>query len=340
MDPISQGVLGAAAAQTQSHRISNPAAHGPAAAEHKQTLVERKSALWVAGAVGAFAGMAPDLDVLIFSTTDPLLFLEFHRQFTHALIFIPFGALFCALIAHLLVRHRLSFRTTYLLSLCGYATHALLDACTSYGTQLFWPFANTRLAWNNVSVVDPLFTLPALVLVWLGVRHNLRLYSVIALLWMLSYLALGVVQRDRALAYGEQLAATRQHTPARLEVKPSFGNLLVWKLVYEYENRYYIDAIRTGFELSHFEGESAEKLDVPTHLPWLAPNSQQAIDIERFRWFSDDFLALDKYHPHGIVDVRYSMLPNEVRGMWGIAPRQGRGQRCARCILRRALTQP
>ena len=31
---------------------------------------------------------------------------------------------------------------------------------TSYGTQLFWPFSNVRVAWNNSSIVDPLFTLP------------------------------------------------------------------------------------------------------------------------------------------------------------------------------------
>ena len=68
----------------------------------------------------------------------------------------------------------------------------------------------------------------------------------------------------------------------------------------------------------HLPGERVAKLDLVKHVPWLDPASQQAKDIERFRWFSDDFLAPDKYHPLGIVDVRYSMLPNEVRGLWGI----------------------
>ena len=50
----------------------------------------------------------------------------------------------------------------------GYATHGLLDACTSYGTVLFWPFSNERLTWNNISIVDPLLTIPALILLlWL-----------------------------------------------------------------------------------------------------------------------------------------------------------------------------
>ena len=308
MDPVSQGVLGAAAAQSASHRVT----------AHQLPDTRPRHNLWLAGLIGAFAGMAPDIDVLIFSSTDPLLFLEFHRQFTHALVFIPIGALLCAVTAGLFVRQRLSFTHTYVLCFLGYATHALLDACTSYGTQLFWPFSDTRIAWNNVSVVDPLFTVPALVLVVLAVTRKRQSLSLCALGWMLGYLLLGVVQRDRALEFGAQLAKQRNHSPSRLEVKPSFANLLVWKLVYEANDHYYIEGVRTGFRLSHISGERVPKLDVATHFPWLSPDSQQARDIERFRWFSDDFLAPDKYHPHGIVDVRYSMLPNEVRGLWGI----------------------
>jgi len=286
MDPISQGVLGAAAAQTSSHSASAKFPDALASAGGA-TPPKTRTVLWLATMLGAFSGMAPDIDVLISSRTDPLLFLEFHRQFTHALLFIPFGALVCAGLAHYFVRHRLPFKSTYLFCFLGYATHALLDSCTSYGTQLFWPFSSERFAWNNVSVVDPLFTVPAIVLVVMGVRRNSQVFSFIALGWMLGYLALGVVQRDRALELGTEIAATRGHQPVnRLEVKPSFGNVLLWKLVYEYQGRYYIDGIRTGMSVTHIAGESAAKLDVRTHLPWLDQQSQQAKDIERFRWFS------------------------------------------------------
>ena len=67
MDPISQGAWGATFAQSAA----------------------RKSQVKAATLMGCFGGLAPDLDVLIFSPSDPLLFLEYHRQFTHALIFIP-----------------------------------------------------------------------------------------------------------------------------------------------------------------------------------------------------------------------------------------------------------
>ena len=150
MDPISQGSLGAVVAQSGS----NPAK------------------IKAATLLGCFGGLAPDLDVFIFSPTDPLLFLEFHRQFTHSLVFIPIGALLVATVLHRLLGKGLRFRESYLFCLLGYATHGLLDTCTTYGTQLLWPFTSERFAWNNVSIIDPLFTLPILALVIVGVYRK------------------------------------------------------------------------------------------------------------------------------------------------------------------------
>lgn len=70
MDPISQGAFGASLSQTLT-----------------------KKNLLIIGIIGFLSGMTPDLDILIKSNNDPLLFLEFHRQFTHSLFFIPIGGL-------------------------------------------------------------------------------------------------------------------------------------------------------------------------------------------------------------------------------------------------------
>jgi inner membrane protein len=111
--------------------------------------------------------MSADLDILIRSSSDPLLFLEYHRHFTHSFIFIPFGGMLCALALHWVLGQRwnIRFRQTWLFCTLGYATHALLDTSTSYGTMLFWPFSEERFSWSIVSVVDPLFTVPILALV-------------------------------------------------------------------------------------------------------------------------------------------------------------------------------
>lgn len=305
MDPLSQGVLGASLPQATVKR------------EH----------IAVAGIFGFLGGMAPDLDVLIRSNTDPLLFLEYHRQFTHALLFIPIGGLLCGLALYWLLGRRwgLSWQRSWLYCTLGYATHALLDACTTYGTQLFWPFSSQRFAWNNVSVIDPLFTLPILGLVLVAGLRKQPLYARLALAWVFIYLGLGLIQRDRAEAVGWELARERGHQPLRLEAKPSFANLVVWKIVYETDERYHVDAVRVLGDSKTYPGGSVEKLDIERDMPWLDPESQQARDIERFRWFSNGYIARDPDNALRIIDVRYSMIPNEVRALWGIelSPRAG-----------------
>ena len=59
-----------------------------------------------------------------------------------------------------------------------------------------------------------------------------------------------------------------------------------------------------------------EKLNLEARFPDLDVGSKQYIDVERFRWFSDDYLAVDS--KNRIFDMRYSMLPNEIDPMWGI----------------------
>jgi inner membrane protein len=299
MDPITQGVVGAALAQTKGETT---------------TLAK-------AGVIGALAAMAPDLDVLIRSSTDPLLVLEYHRQFTHSLLFIPFGALICSLIFYPLIANRwqLNFKAIYLWSFLGFATHGLLDGCTSYGTQLLWPITNHRFSWDIISVIDPLFTLPLLLLILLGSTLKSRRYLYGALIWGTLYLSIGVIQHERALDIGRQLAAERGHQLLRLEAKPSFANIVVWKLVYETEQRFYVDAIKLGvFKQRIWAGDSADKINVAAHFPWLDPTSQQARDIQRFDWFSAGYLGLDPQDDKGIVDIRYSQLPHQISPLWGI----------------------
>ena len=88
MGPLSQATIGAAVAQS----------------------VIKKANIARIGLIGALAGIAPDLDVLIQSSTDPLLQLEYHRQFTHSLMFIPIGAAICAVVFWSFVRRHMNFR--------------------------------------------------------------------------------------------------------------------------------------------------------------------------------------------------------------------------------------
>ena len=295
MDPLSQGTVGAAFAQSTAN----------------------KNNLLKIGVIGFLAGLAPDLDVLIQSSTDPILSLEYHRQFSHSLFFIPFGALIVALLIFPFVKKSMDLKTVYIASFLGYATHGLLDACTSYGTLLFWPFSNERVTWNNISIVDPLFTIPALILVVASIKTKKRIYSFFSIGWIIFYLSLGFVQYERALSTANYLAESRGHNPERLTLKPSFGNLILWKSIYQYEQTFYVDAIRTFQSSTVCLGESIDIFDYQQHLSGLNQESQQAKDVERFRWFSQDYLGFDA-EKNLVTDVRYSMLPNQIEPMWGL----------------------
>ena len=302
MDPLSQGAVGAAFAQSSAN----------------------KKNIFKIGVIGFLAGLAPDLDILIKSSTDPILFLEYHRQFTHSLFFIPFGSLIVALMLFPFVKSSMSIKTVYYASLLGYATHGLLDACTSYGTQLFWPFSNERVTWNNISIVDPLFTIPVLILVVIAIKTKKKIFSFFSIGWIIFYLSLGFIQYERALLAAVELAQVRGHSPERLTLKPSFGNLILWKSIYQHKETFYVDAIRAAQSSTWCTGESTRVFDYQYHLPDLEKESQQKKDIERFRWFSQDYLGYDKER-NIVTDVRYSMIPNQIAPMWGLMIDEQRG---------------
>ncbi len=300
MDPISQGLVGATFSQ----------------------VPVKKNFMLPAAILGFVSGIAADLDVFFVSKNDPLLFLEYHRQFTHSLIFIPIGAGLVTILMYLIFRKYFCWLKCYFICICGYATHAVLDSCTSYGTQLLWPFSDMRVAWNNISIIDPLFTMPILILVVLGAIRKSKWLTYAGCAWCLFYLSFGLFQNFQATKVAQALAVSRGHTFDRLFVKPSFANLLLWKSIYEYKGKYYIDAIRIINQPQYCPGSRIDKLNIEADLPNLNKISQQALDVERFREFSKDYLAFQKEHQL-VMDVRYSMVPNELKPLWGIIVKTG-----------------
>ena len=296
MDPLTQGTIGAVLPQALG-----------------------KKNLGIVAMLGFLSGMAPDLDILIRSSTDPLLSLEYHRQFTHSIIFIPFGGLICALFLFVVFKKisPFNFKKTWLYCTLGYGTHGLIDACTSYGTILFWPFSNMRIAWNNISIIDPLFTLPLISLIVLATIKKKNIYSKVAIAWAVIYLLLGLYLHNMAINVGKEIAEQRDHVIVRIKAKPSFGNLILWKTIYETNENFHVDATNLLFG-KIIPGESIKKLNLKKDFSWLKEESQQYKDVERFRWFSNNFLAVNPTNKNQIIDIRYSGIPNKIGGLWGV----------------------
>ena len=269
---------------------------------------------------GAAAALVPDLDVFIASDADPLLSLEFHRQFTHSIFFAPVAAAAVAAVLFLLFKKRIPFLALFIAAVAGHVSHIVLDACTSFGTQLLWPLTDRRYAASVVAVVDPIVTAILLVGVIQAFRRRSARAAGIAVALAIGYLGFGWLQRERAESVIERTAAARGHAAERYEVKPTLGNLLLWRCVYVVGKDYVVDAVRVGLFKAPilYPGGAAKRIAPIDLVPPLTLNSVQAKDVVRFAQVSDGWLARHPSRPNIIGDIRYSMLPNDTRPLWAI----------------------
>jgi inner membrane protein len=105
------------------------------------------------------------------------------------------------------------------------------------------------------------------------------------------------------------------------EVKPTLGNLLLWRSVYLAGDAFVVDAARVGLLARPvlYPGGSLPRVQPIDLVPPLTLDSVQAADVVRFAKVSEGFLARHPAHPSVIGDVRYSMLPDSTEPLWGIA---------------------
>lgn len=298
MDPFTHTLLGAACGHAAGH-----------------AKLGRRAAL-----VGAVAGAVPDLDVLIRSATDPLLTVELHRHFTHALPFAPLGALLVAAFWLIRPAHRHQWRAVWGCALAGYVSHCLLDAATSYGTVLFWPFSRQRFDADHISIIDPLFTLPLLAALVAGVRSNRAVWIRGGLAWCAAYLVLGAGQHHRALAAQALLAAGRGHVVERREAMPTLGNNVVWRSLYLADGRIYSDRIRVGwFSPATVQmGASLPRVEAVALTTEERQRNATARAFERFAWFSEGWVARSVADNTVLGDMRYSLSTRAFDPIWGI----------------------
>ncbi|MEM9458332.1 MAG: metal-dependent hydrolase [Myxococcota bacterium] len=298
MDPITQGLLGAAATQAVlGKRLGRRA--------------------WLYGAIG---GMAADLDVLIRSPSDPLVGWRFHRHFTHSLSFIPIGGVVSALPWILRKRFASQRREIVMATTCGYATHALLDAFTSYGTMLLWPLSDARIAWSWVAIVDPIYTGILGVGVLLAARRISMRPARLALLLSSLYLGLGFVQRSRALSAARALAEARDHSIERIDAFPSPPTNLVWRTTYLSQGQVWVDGVRLPWwgPATTKVGRSTA-LATEADLPSAVRQDPRTLEGFRlFRWFARGWVAWEPEHPDVVGDLRYGHQETSTASMWGV----------------------
>ena len=192
---------------------------------------------------GAIAGTIPDLDVIASFFTDTVTALEIHRGFTHSIFF---SVLFAPILAFIVNKYETykNFKNWTFLFFWAFITHPILDAQTTWGTQLFWPL-DIRLAFKNIFVVDPFYTVPFLVFLILAMRQKRatkkrRFYNNLGLGISSSYLLLTLVLKGVAYQKFTKELAAQNITYKTIKTKPTPLNTILWTANVETENSFLI----------------------------------------------------------------------------------------------------
>jgi inner membrane protein len=329
VDPITHAFLGAAVAQTVLpvlRRNRKTPAPPPRAAD---VAAGGTPSPWGMAALGAAAATLADADVFFRIWSDPALPWEVHRQFTHALAFAPIGGAI-AMLPFLLFRvWRRHWRPAIAAAILAYATHGLLDACTSYGTSLWLPFSDARSAWDLIAIIDPFFSLCLIAGVILAARRARPAPALAALLACVAYLGVGARQHGAAMDRIARMAAERGDTVERARAMPTPANLVVWRGLYVSDGLIHADAVRVplfgaargrpGTTVPLFQAEEAAgRAKAAGAVPTDARHARIA-DVEaRFQRFADGFAARDPERPDILADMRYSLEVAAFAPLWGI----------------------
>jgi inner membrane protein len=190
---------------------------------------------------GAIAGTIPDLDVFASYFTDTVTALAIHRGFTHSILF---SILFAPIFGWLVSRYEKykDFKGWTWLFFWTLITHPILDAHTTWGTQLFWPL-DLRLAFKTIFVVDPIYTLPFLVFLILTMfqkrtSEKRRYYNGIGLTVSTAYLALTFGLKSWAFLKFENALQTQNITYEQIDTRPSPLNTILWSANIETNDAY------------------------------------------------------------------------------------------------------
>ena len=192
---------------------------------------------------GAIAGTIPDFDTFASHFTDTVTALEIHRGFTHSIVFsVVFAPIFGWLVSRW--EKTASWKNWSWLFFWGFLTHPLLDAHTTWGTQLFWPL-DLRLAYKNIFVIDPLYTLPFLVFVILAMRKKRtspkrRKLNNLGLIISSAYMLLTLILKG--ITYQKFTDALQQQNIqySEIETKPSPFNTILWTANVDTKDAYLI----------------------------------------------------------------------------------------------------
>jgi len=186
-------------------------------------------------------------------------------------------------------------------------THPLLDAFTAYGTQLFAPFSDYRVAFNTISVADPLYTVPFLSCLigasFFSRKKPMRRYlNYLGILLSSAYMIFTIFNKIRVDKVFEKSLQAENIDYQRFRTGPSIFNNILWQGVAETEDGYFYGSY------SLLDKKAA------VYNFYESPKNHQLVDVYKddsdiqiLQWFSDGYYTVTPMNGDTlqIGDLRY-----------------------------------
>jgi inner membrane protein len=258
---------------------------------------------------GLLFGTLPDLDIIFSPLIDNARELVFHRGASHSLLIMVIVSFALAKpLAKLWKKEKISPIRAGTFVFLAWSTHVLIDCFTVYGTSVLWPFSETRVAFNNLFIIDPLYTLPLLIsLIWLAFYRTKKLQKkrTRLLQWGLgistAYVALTFGLKAIASAAFDADLARREITYQRRMEAPTIFNTLLWRSVVDRGDELWV-GYRSVFE---YPSAPVRWTIYPRRAETLAGMEKER-EVETVKWFSRGWW-IARPHAEGvwITDMRF-----------------------------------
>lgn len=272
MDSLTHIVLGAAIGEvTLGNKIGN------------------KAVLW-----GALISTIPDLDVLITPLLKPVDALFFHRGISHslfaAIILIPAIGF---ILSRIEKRQGIGLKTWIWFSSLPLLSHLVIDCYNTYGTGLFEPFNNLRIAYDAMAIIDILFLLPLLLFtIWvIFIPFQNRIRRTIA--WVCLSLStlfflFSLANKEIITARAIKQLQSQNISYSRIITTPAPLSNFIWAIIAENENGY-----NFGY-IGNFDHSKEIKFRFIPRNTELLGHLEGSKEVNNLISFSKGFYTVDK----------------------------------------------
>lgn len=203
-----------------------------------------------------------------------------------------------------------SYKEWYWLFFWSLITHPILDCFTAYGTQLYLPFSDYRVAWSTISVADPLYTVPFLTCLIIAsfITRNTKkraFFNYLGIGLSSAYLLFTVFNKVTVNSIFEDSFKKNNIKINRFVTNPVILNNVLWQGVAESDSAYYYGT----YSILDSKAEVTDLKVLPKNHNLLADINDEE-DIKILKWFTNGYYNVYKTEDGKLQlnDLRYGSM--------------------------------